>query len=157
MKPGTALGALLLAAAGTLAGAPFAAAAHPTTAASSAADDGDGDGVADADDGCPTTAAESSSGCPVADRTVTMVYRKGVFRGVLSSSVGRCVTDSAVPVYRRLQGADPRIGTGFTGDNGQYRVKEARDSGTYYATSRRLVVPDVAECPAVRSSNVKIG
>lgn len=119
--------------------------------------DTDGDGVADSVDRCVSTPADTTSGCPPATRDLTSTYRRGAFRGTLSSDTHACRASREVTVWKVRRGADLRIGTDTTSAKGAYALTRDKKRGTYYATSRRVVVTDVAECPAVTSDRFRIG
>ena len=114
--------------------------------------DPDGDGVDVPADLCVATPAHTASGCPVATRAVSASYRKGRFRGVVSSTVPGCRAPANVTVWKARPGPDRRLGTTRTRADGSWRLVRARKPGRFYATSAPVVVPGVAECPAVKST-----
>jgi hypothetical protein len=122
----------------------------------SGACDFDADGVEDHGDQCRGLVGRTTSGCPVASRRVAASYRKGRAKGVLSSSAAACAADRAVSIFRVRPGADRRVGAATTRSDGSWRLRKPKKSGRYYATSSRVVVPDVAECPAVKSRTFRV-
>lgn len=116
----------------------------------------DGDAVEDHSDACIGLAGATASGCPLASRSLTARYRHGRFRGVLSSTVRACRAAKSVTIWKVRRGPDRKIGTKTTASDGTYKLRRARHRGRYYATSPRVVVRGVAECPAVRSRTFRI-
>jgi hypothetical protein len=116
----------------------------------------DGDAVEDHSDACLGLAGATVSGCPLASRSLTARYRHGRFKGVLSSTVPACRAAKSVTVWKVRRGPDRKIGTKTTASDGTYKLRRARHRGRYYATSLRVVVRGVAECPAVRSRTFRI-
>lgn len=120
------------------------------------APDSDSDGVPDAKDSCTGTAAHTASGCPLATRSLTAKYRLGAFRGALASSVPRCAAARGVTIWKVRTGPDLKVGAKTTASDGRYKLKRTKRPGRYYATSPRVVVAGVAECPAVRSATFRV-
>jgi hypothetical protein len=118
--------------------------------------DFDADGVEDHSDSCLGVNAHTATGCPLTTRAVTASYRKGAFKGALSSPVVGCKAGRAVTVWKVRKGPDRMIGTRTTAADGTYRLRRARHVGRYYATSARAVVSGTAECPAVRSATFRL-
>jgi subtilisin-like proprotein convertase family protein len=118
--------------------------------------DFDSDGVEDHSDQCLQLSAHTATGCPVTSRSVTAKYKNGKFRGALSSPVHGCEAGRPVTIYKVRAGADKKIGTATSRSDGTYRLTRAKHAGRYYATSPRVAVVDVAECPAVKSATFKI-
>jgi subtilisin-like proprotein convertase family protein len=118
--------------------------------------DVDGDGLDVPADQCPNIAAATSSGCPVAARVLSAKYKTGKFKGVLSSTAPKCRSGKSVTIWKVRSGADKKIGTTTTASDGTYKLRRARHAGKYYATSPRVVVANVADCAAVKSSTFKI-
>jgi len=118
--------------------------------------DVDGDGLDVPADKCPNIAAATSTGCPVAARVLSAKYKSGKFKGVMSSTAPKCRSGMSVTIWKVRGGADKKIGTTTTASDGTYRLRRARHAGKYYATSPRALVPNVADCAAVKSSTFKI-
>jgi subtilisin-like proprotein convertase family protein len=118
--------------------------------------DFDSDGVEDHADSCLQISAHTSTGCPVTTRSVTAKYKLGKFKGVLSSPVIGCKASRAVTIWKVRSGADKNVGTATTSTDGSYKLKRVKHVGRYYATSARLAVTDVAECPAATSPTFRI-
>jgi subtilisin-like proprotein convertase family protein len=118
--------------------------------------DADEDGVLLSGDSCPRMWAPTGSGCPSAARAVTAKSLHGKLRGALSSPVAGCKAGRAVSIFRVRPGADRRVGTATTRADGSWRLARAKKKGRYYATSPRVVVPDAAECPAVKSRAFRV-
>jgi subtilisin-like proprotein convertase family protein len=118
--------------------------------------DFDGDGVEDHADSCLGMNAHTATGCSLTTRGLTAKYRLGRFKGALSSPVAGCATSRSVTIWKVRSGADKIVGTATTGSDGSYRLKRAKHPGRYYATTPRVAVTDVAECPAVQSSTFRI-
>jgi subtilisin-like proprotein convertase family protein len=116
----------------------------------------DGDAVEDHSDACIGLAGATASGCPLASRGLTAKYRHGRFKGELSSTVPACRAAKSVTIWKVRRGPDRKIGTKTTRSDGSYKLRRARHRGRYYATSPRVVVRGVAECPAVRSRTFRI-
>jgi subtilisin-like proprotein convertase family protein len=116
----------------------------------------DADGVEDHDDKCLGPVGRTATGCPVASRKVTASQRKGKVKGVLSSSVTACSAAREVVVRKVSRGPDRKVGAARTRADGSWRLARAKKPGRYYATSPRGVVPDAAECPAVRSRTFRV-
>jgi hypothetical protein len=61
-----------------------------------------------------------------------------------------------VTIWKVRSGVDKRVGTATSRSDGLYKLARAKRAGRYYATSPRVVVTDVAECPAVQSTTFRI-
>lgn len=120
------------------------------------APDQDGDAVPDRTDACGSLAASTTSGCPAATRALTVRYRHGAFKGVLSSSAPRCRDSKTVVVWKVRRGPDRRVGRTTSRADGSYRLARAHRPGRYYATTPPVVVPDVAQCAAARSARLRL-
>jgi subtilisin-like proprotein convertase family protein len=118
--------------------------------------DFDSDGVEDHSDKCLGLSAHTATGCPLTTRAVTAKYKHHKFRGTMSSPVAGCKSHRSVTIWKVRSGADKKIGTATTRSDGTYRLTRARHVGKYYATSPRVAVTDVAECPAVQSAKFRI-
>jgi hypothetical protein len=118
--------------------------------------DFDADGVEDHADKCLGLAAHTATGCPLTTRAVTSTYRLGRFKGALSSPVAACKAARPVTVWKVRSGADRLIGTATTRSDGGYKLVRAKRAGRYYATSPRVAVVGIAECPAVQSATFRI-
>lgn len=118
--------------------------------------DFDADGVEDHRDSCLGVDAHTATGCPLTARALTAKYRLGKFKGALSSPVVGCAAHRSVTVWKVRSGADRQVGTATSRADGSYRLKRAKKLGRYYATSPRVVVTGVAECPAVTSRTFRI-
>ena len=116
----------------------------------------DTDAVEDHVDSCPGASGGGVSGCPVSTRHLSASYRNGRFRGVLSATVPACRSGQVVTIWKARPGPDRRIGTRTTAPDGTYKLRRARHVGRYYATSPRVVVAGVTECPAVQSRTFRI-
>jgi subtilisin-like proprotein convertase family protein len=116
----------------------------------------DSDGVEDHSDSCLGVSAHTATGCPVTTRALTAKYRHGKFKGALSSAVAGCKAAKSVTIWKVRKGADKRVGTAATRTDGVYKLRRAKHAGRYYATSARLAVTDVAECPAAQSRTFRI-
>lgn len=120
------------------------------------APDRDGDAVPDRTDACGSINATTASGCPAATQAMSLRYRRGAFKGVLSSSAPACRAGKPVVVWKVRRGPDRRIGTATTRANGSYRLARPRRAGRYYVTTRAIVVRDVAQCPGARSARLRL-
>lgn len=118
--------------------------------------DFDSDGVEDHRDSCLGVDAHTATGCPLTSRSLTATYRLGKFKGALSSPVAGCKAHRSVTVWKVRSGADRKVGTATTRSDGSYRLTRAKRLGRYYATSPRVAVTGVAECPAVTSKTFRI-
>lgn len=118
--------------------------------------DTDADGVPAAADSCPSLAGHTASGCPLASNAVIAKYRHRAFKGALSSTVPACRAGKSVSIWKVRKGPDRLVGTKTTASDGTYRLKRARHAGRYYATSPRMVLGNVAECPAVQSPTFRL-
>lgn len=118
--------------------------------------DFDSDGVEDHRDRCLGVTASTATGCPLTTRALTAKYRLGKFKGALSSPVAGCKANRGVTVWKVRSGADRKIGTATSASDGRYKLTRAKRVGKYYATSPRVAVIDVAECPAVTSPTFRI-
>lgn len=116
----------------------------------------DSDAVEDHVDACPAVAGDPTTGCPVPVAEVSAAYRRGRFRGVLSSPVAACSVARTVTVWKVRPGPDRALGTRSTRSDGSYRLLRARHPGRYYATVPTLLVPGVADCPSVSSPRFRI-
>ena len=82
------------------------------------------------------------------DSTVTISFQRGhhgesdEFSGMVISQKNRCQIHRRVVVRKRVDGADPAIGTDATNRDGRWEVKAAlgKKAGTYYARARRKVL-----------------
>jgi hypothetical protein len=149
-------------------GVPDAADACPNVAGSSSnngcppptAADRDGDGTADASDRCPDRAgAAAASGCPELARELSIDRRKGAYKGKLRSRPAQdaCTDDVRVTVYRKVKGADDKIGKDRTDTKGKYEVEGSGKDGKYYAEAEAADESPEAVCLAAKSKNVKVG
>jgi subtilisin-like proprotein convertase family protein len=118
--------------------------------------DFDFDGVEDHADHCLGLIAHTTTGCPVTSRSLTAKYKHGKFRGALSSPVSGCEAHRAVRIWKVRSGADKVVGTTTTRLDGTYRLARSKHVGKYYATSSRVAVTDVAECPGVQSPTIRL-
>jgi hypothetical protein len=118
--------------------------------------DFDSDGVEDHSDKCLGVTAHTTTGCPLTTRAVTAKYKQGKFRGTMSSPVAGCKSHRSVTLWKVRSGADKKIGIATTASDGTYKLTRAKHVGRYYATSPRVAVTGVAECPAVQSPNFRI-
>jgi len=118
--------------------------------------DFDGDGVEDHADKCLDITAHTATGCPLTSRSLSAKYTHGKFKGALFSPVHGCKAGRAVTIWKKRGGPDLKVGTATTASDGTYKLRRARHSGKYYATSPRAAVTDVAECPASTSPTFKI-
>ncbi|MBW8751544.1 MAG: hypothetical protein JF565_08985 [Propionibacteriales bacterium] len=118
--------------------------------------DFDSDGVEDHADSCLGVTAHTATGCPLTTRTVTAKYKHGAFKGALASPVAGCTAGQGVTIWKSRSGADKVVGMATTLSDGSYKLKRAKHVGRYYATSGRVAVTDVAECPAVQSATFRI-
>ncbi|RNM16368.1 hypothetical protein [Nocardioides pocheonensis] len=116
----------------------------------------DSDAVEDHVDACPGAAGDPATGCPVPVAEVSAAYRRGRFRGVVSSPVAACSVARPVTVWKVRPGPDRALGTRSTRSDGSYRLLRARHPGRYYATVPTLLVPGVADCPSVSSPRFRI-
>lgn len=116
----------------------------------------DSDAVEDHVDACPGVAGDPATGCPVPVAEVSAAYRRGRFRGVVSSPVAACSVGRPVTVWKVRPGPDRALGTRSTRSDGSYRMLRARHPGRYYATVPTLLVPGVADCPSVSSPRFRI-
>ena len=116
----------------------------------------DADGIEDHVDQCLGVTARTPSGCPLTARSVTASYRHGKFKGWISSPVGGCKSTRPVTVWKVRPGPDRKLGSTTTRSDGTYRLAKPKRPGRYYATSPRVAVPDLAECPEVRSARFRI-
>lgn len=117
----------------------------------------DSDGVEDHADSCLGLSAHTATGCPATTRTATLSYRNGRFKGALSSPVPSCAAGRAVSIWKARSGADKLVGAATTRADGTYKLVRAKLPGRYYATSSRVAVTDVAECPATTSPRFRLG
>ena len=118
--------------------------------------DGDGDGVRDDADPCPGAAgAGSPDGCPNLERKLTLKYKKGAFRGVLSPA-GRCDEDQKVTILEKKKGKDPKLGNDETSDAGKYVVGAPREDGKFYAEAPAAESPGSGHCLEARSKRLKL-
>jgi hypothetical protein len=113
--------------------------------------DFDADGVEDHVDSCLGLVGRTASGCPVAARKVTASHRGGKVTGRLSSPVAACKAGRDVAVWKVRRGPDRKVRTTRTRVDGSFRLARVKPAGRYYATAPRVVVPDAAECRAVKS------
>jgi hypothetical protein len=116
----------------------------------------DSDAVEDHADGCLGVSAHTATGCPLTTRSLSAKYKLGKFKGVLSSPVVGCQASRAVTIWKVRSGADKLVGTATTSSAGSYKLKRAKHLGRYYATSPRVAVTDVAECPAATSPTFRM-
>jgi subtilisin-like proprotein convertase family protein len=128
---------------------------HPGCEPAPAADP-DSDGVQGAADACPSLAGHTASGCPLASNAVTAKYRHGAFKGGLSSTVPACRAGRSVSIWKVRKGPDRLAGAKATASDGTYKLKRVKRAGRYYATSPRVVLANVAECPAVQSPTFRV-
>lgn len=118
--------------------------------------DFDSDGVEDHADSCLGVTAHTATGCPLTTRAVTAKYKHGAFKGLLSSPVAGCKSGQSVTIWKVRSGADKVVGSTTTRSDGSYKLKRGKHAGKYYATSPRVAVTDVAECPAAQSATFRI-
>ena len=67
------------------------------------------------------------------DRTVSISYSRGAFRGSIDSVRPQCESAQRVTVFKVRAGADQRVGAATTNNQGAYALTSARQAGTYYA------------------------
>ncbi len=118
--------------------------------------DSDGDGTSDSADACPSSSAATADGCPNIERSLTLNYKRGAFRGVLSPR-GICATEETVTVFRKKPGKDPKMGNDKTDAKGKFVVGAPDREGTYYAKVGTSEEAGVAHCVEARSKNHKLG
>jgi len=119
--------------------------------------DADGDGVADAADLCPALAGATASGCPPSDTTASLKYseRRRRFTGKVSS-VPACVSNRAVTIYRRDEGADVAVLALTTDFGGDFKARLRARKGRHYAIVAESVVPGRANCATAVSPSFRV-
>jgi len=119
--------------------------------------DGDGDGVADAADLCPALIGATASGCPPSETTASLKYseRRKRFSGKVSS-VPACVSNRAVTIYRRVEGADVALLALTTDFGGNFKGRLRARKGRHYAIVAESVAPGRADCATAVSPSFRV-
>lgn len=121
--------------------------------------DADTDGVPDASDQCPSVSrgqSENPDGCPDVARELTLRFKRGAFRGVLSPA-GPCANSEQATVFRKKRGKDPKVGDDDTDAAGKFVVGAPEKEGKYYATVADAFEAGTGHCLAARSKNLALG
>jgi hypothetical protein len=125
-------------------------------AANASQKDGDHDGVGNACDSCPRIPASRPNGCPSIDRSVSIDYSRGAFRGRVHARKAGCVKNQGVTAWRKVGhiggGDDVQLGDGPTDKQGHYAVSYPRAPGKYYAQAESDTVPSAGNCKSARSA-----
>jgi hypothetical protein len=93
-------------------------------------------------------------------RTLTLKYKRGAFRGVLSAGKPACASAQPVTVFKKvgaLGGSDDRVlGTDATDQGGAYAVSKKKRRGTYYSKVPAKTIATAGNCLAATSPKLKI-
>ncbi len=118
--------------------------------------DPDDDGVAGEADRCPEIAGTTADGCPKVGAEVTLTYRAAAekFRGIVTAGSG-CGTARKMTLYRVRTGADARVDTATTNDEGSYVIARDARAGRYYAKAAPKDV-ESARCLASTSPTIRV-
>ena len=122
--------------------------------------DRDHDGRGNACDACPRLPAESPNGCPKVERSLTVDYARGAFRGRLSARKAACRKDQYVTVWQKVGavggGDDVQHGDDTTNRRGRYVVVEPRSPGKYYSRAEGDTISTAGNCRPARSAVVAV-
>ena len=121
-----------------------------------AATDADADGVADDADLCPVLAGPTASGCPASETFASLKYsERKRFSGKVSS-VPACVSNRAVTIYRRAEGADVAVLAVTTDFGGNFKSRLRARKGRHYAIVAESVAPGRAACATAVSPSFRV-
>jgi len=122
--------------------------------------DRDHDGRGNACDACPRLPATSPNGCPKIERSLTLDYSRGAFRGRLSARKAACRKGQYVTIWQRVGaiggGDDVQLGDDTTNKQGRYVVAEPRSPGKYYSTAEADTISTAGNCRSAMSAVVAI-
>ncbi|HWL66279.1 MAG TPA: hypothetical protein VNP73_09935 [Actinomycetota bacterium] len=107
--------------------------------------DNDGDDVFDADDEDEISANGQIGWGGQTKNEPTQVsirYKRSAFRGAARSAASGCRSERTIDLRKQKRGRDPKVGTAVTNANGNYRIREPRAKGKYYARAAQKTFID---------------
>jgi hypothetical protein len=92
--------------------------------------------------------------------TVTIRYKRGIFKGKVGSAKAECKAGRKVTLKKPKPGADERFGSATTTSTGKWKIKERKAKGTYYVklSRKRFTEPDgtIIVCKGKRSAKAHV-